>query len=535
MKPAAALAAGNPALWLGLLVIVVLGLVMRTTFYTGFYGSDEVTYIDAAAKVLRGDWTPSGYIGAIRYGHQLPMAGFMALFGQNEIAANLWPLLCSLGEIALVVLVGNQLIGFRAALLGGLVLAVLPLHVHYAGRIMADAPLAFFMTASFLLFWLGQQKDKAFLFLLAGLAAGYVFWVKEVTVIYLALFLTFPLFFRCWNWKWMWMLAGFVVVLGANFAIFWSTAGDPLYVLKIAARAASDYASGSARFANAAAMATSPFYYFEYLFPKAYHSWLLGYLALAGLYLLLRGSPVRNTLPGRAFVVWWGLGLLLFFSLLPVSLNPLKLLSKQVNYLLMFTAPLALLAGYFLASLRGRTLAIAVALVIIPGIFLSALEKNVITVFTANSKAAVQLAQQHPEARVYGPAGAERAALFYALVNPAAAGRIEPVATLLAQAGQSTHKGVTYAILDTQTATWAGDRLKTKADVPKCWILDKPLEPVLETSLAGVFRLIGATSARLLPGSINDKVAGKLRELTTPDPAYVYKVPALQPGQTCEG
>jgi hypothetical protein len=55
--------------------------------------------------------------------------------------------------------------------------------------------------------------------------------------------------------------------------------------------------------------------------------------------------------PGFRFVLGWAAGLLLIFSLLPVSVSPLELIRKEANYIEIFVIPLALLAGWFLAQL----------------------------------------------------------------------------------------------------------------------------------------------------------------------------------------
>lgn len=510
--------ADHAASGLALAALLALAMAVRLFFYTGFFGSDELTYVESALRIAAGDFTPSSYIGAIRYGLQLPMAGFAALFGPSESALNLWPFLCSMVEVALVATLGRHLVGTRAALIAGLVLAVLPLHVHFAGRLMADAPLALCLTASFLLFWRGQQRDSTQTFLLAGLAAGLSFWVKEVTTLYLAVFLAYPLLFRCWNWKWLWMLGGFALMVGANLLLFFVLTGDPLYVLRIAGSAAADYAASSGRFAGVANDSAAT-YYLDYFFLKVYHSWLLGPLALIGLACLWRQRGDAAGSGGR-FVALWAIGLLALFSLLPVSLHPLKLISKQVNYMLMFAAPLALLAAVFISRLRGAPLGLALALIVLPSLLLGALERNTVAVFTANGKGAVELARKlKAEDQVYGPVSAEKAAYFDSMVRPGG----DPVKILLladlleGKIQPAAGRGI-IAIVDPQPSSPEGSL------VPACWQALGPLQAVTETRLSGLFHAM-ARAAGLLPGSLGSKVAGKLTELVEPAPAQVYRIP----------
>ena len=85
--------------WLALLLVVVLACAVRIVFFTGLFGSDDVVYVDRALAILHGEWsTTSKYVGSLRYGINLPMAGFMAVFGPGEFTANLWALTCSLGR-----------------------------------------------------------------------------------------------------------------------------------------------------------------------------------------------------------------------------------------------------------------------------------------------------------------------------------------------------------------------------------------------------------------------------------------------------
>lgn len=507
---------------LEVLALLTLAVAIRLFFYTGFFGSDEVTYMASALKIAGGDLTPSTYIGAIRYGHQYPIAAFAALFGSSEFTLNLWPFLCSIAEIGLVASLGSRMVGPRAALIAGLILAVLPLHVHYAGRIMADAPLALCITASFLLFWHGQQTDSAPMFVLGGLAAGLSFWVKEVTAIYLFVFLAYPLLFRCWNWKWIWMLAGFTLMVGANMLLFFLLTNDPLYVINIIRSTTADYVSSAGRFAKETTD-SPPTYYLEYLFLKIYHTWLLGLLAVAG---LVRLWLVRSETTGHGlrFVALWGLGMLTLFSLLPVSLHPIKLISKQVNYMLMFAAPLALLAAIFIARLRGVALILMLALLVLPSLALDALERNTVAVFTANSKGAVELARNiQTNGSVYGSVRAEMAADFANMVNSKAAPvQIFSLADLLdGRISPQEGKGI-VAIVDPPSVALPHPLLAV--GVPPCWQPLGALQPVVETRWGDMFMSL-ANAASLLPASVESKVSGKLTELLSPATAQLYRIP----------
>lgn len=508
-------------LWIAAAAILLFSLAQRLYFYSGFYGSDEVTYLAAAVRALNGDLSPTTYIGAIRYGFQLPVTGLMFVFGQSEAVANLWTLICSLAEVVSLVLIGNFIVGFRAAVLGGLLLGTLPLHVHYAGRLMADPPLAFFMTATFLLFWLGQRRGQSGLFFLAGLASGCVFWIKESTIIFLLVFLTYPVFFRRWNWRWAWMVCGFLLVFGGNLIFFWRIAGDPFYVFGIMKGAASIYTGADPRLVS---LADAPQFYLTYLFAKPFHTWLVGYLALGGLIACSAGRKdgCRDT-HAVGFVLWWAAGMLAVFSLFPVALHPFKLIMKQVNYMLMFLAPLALLGGVALAGLRRRTLVPALGLIVVPAAILSAMEKNVVEIFTANSQATVGFAKAHPGVTVHGAIGAQRAAVFDALVDPR--GEHVRIADMNGPIEAVGREGGAYVVVDTETAAWGYKKAWRPESIPRCWVSDGVLDARPDLALPAVFAGFRRV-AQWMPGSLGGKVVQHIDALTVQKPALLFRVPA---------
>src|SRR6185312_5206988 len=75
-----------------LIAIGTLALGLRLLFYTGFMGSDEVTYFLEASAISNGEWPRTGYIGALRYGINIPIAIALYLFGPSQYAANAWAL-----------------------------------------------------------------------------------------------------------------------------------------------------------------------------------------------------------------------------------------------------------------------------------------------------------------------------------------------------------------------------------------------------------------------------------------------------------
>ena len=135
-----------------LIALLVLATLLRFAFFNGPYGSDDLIYLGRSVQIAQGDWESANYNGALRYGFNIPAGFFIYLFGINIVSANLWPLTCSIAEIAAVYFLAFHLWGRRPALYAALILAFIPLHVASATRIHADPVVAFFLSSSFVFF-----------------------------------------------------------------------------------------------------------------------------------------------------------------------------------------------------------------------------------------------------------------------------------------------------------------------------------------------------------------------------------------------
>lgn len=521
----------TPAAWWPVWAVLALALVLRVAFYSGFFGSDEVTYVEWAFKLLDGDWSVSDYVGANRYGMNLPMAMFGWMFGRNEWAAAAYPMICAVAEVALVAVVGQRLVGERAALLAALILACLPMHVHFAGRLMADTPLTLAITASFLYFFDGELRQRGRSFFIAGCAAGLSFWIKQAAIVYLAVFLLYPLFARRLDLRWGWMALGFALVVLANCLLFHALTGDAMYIFKaMESRRSSGYLGQEAA---AGALLDSPWIYPSFLFVKLHHTWILGYLAAIGLGVWLvhrRRQPAIAHDRGLKLLAFWAVAMIAVLSLLVVQVRPLMFVPKQTNYMLMFAAPLCLLAGHALAKMDATRLRVVLVLVIAPSVLLSLLHQTTVQVFTANSKAAVRFAAAHPNARVFANSNPYRAAVFQNLVHPSEVPvRIGSMSTLLnEQAHSKGSDGVVppvFAVLDQTTLAWAGSEpIRRLQDVPPCWVKQQTLEPALN-GFGSFLRRSLASDDVFAGDGIGGFLLAKLRAQFVSAPAVVFLVP----------
>ncbi len=506
--------------WVALLLLLVATCLVRLVFYTGALGSDEVVYTQQALAILNGEWATSGYIGALRYGINLPVAAMMALFGVNEFSANLWSLLCSLGEVIVVFVLARNLWGGREAVLACLVLALLPLHVHFAGRMMADAPLAFFISLSFLLFWKAEKSQGVSWYLATGIAVGSVYWVKESVTIFSVVFALYAIIYRHWNSKWLWVIGGALAMVTLNSLLMLVVHGDPFHIFHVAANSVSQVREVDLKRRELS-------YYFYYLFLDPRHTWLLGYLALAGVVgWVIHGRRQGFLSQETVYVMIWGAGLLLLFSFFFIPTSPIKFITKQVNYMLIFVAPLALLAGYGLARLSRMWLQLALVVMVIGSLVLAALEQQTIRVFTANSKAAVAFVQEHPGVPAYGSQNASNMSLFMPmLMGQPVAPTIQPISKFVDMSREKRDEAA-YVLLDSETITWGGRKAHFSPEtVPSCWQYEGVREPQgfgIGQVVLGVLR---KTAVVLLPETWGRKALAATEKLMWPSPMHVYLVP----------
>lgn len=467
--------------WVFALVgVLLVALTIRLVFFTGYFGSDEVTYTQEAVKISQGVRHASSYIGAVRLGINLPVGFFLWLFGKSEFVANLWSLICSVGEVWLVFLIAYRFWGAGVAALAALTLALVPLHAHFAGRLMADSPLGFFITFSFYALFKGDAARSWPWYLVAGAAAGFVWWIKSaVALVFVLTFLGYLFWERQIASKWFVMACGFTLMVFLNSLIFFFMQGDFWHLFRLTTTGVSEYVQQPG-------MRTEPSYYFKYLFFDVRHTWLLGPLALLGIYFWLRA---RGSDPALTKVVIWGIGLVGLFSFLVVSWSPLVLISKQVNYMLIFLAPLALLAGYALSRLPQTVRYGAVFLILVTGMVGTALEQLNIKAFVSNSKATLDFAASIPDRPVYGMTNAVRYSAYRKLFadEPAAVPTIQHVNKLdsdvqAIRALPADARGFSaYVVFDPQTTSWGKpSKYARTADIPACWSQVAELSPEID-------------------------------------------------------
>jgi len=521
---ASRLGAGGAA-WIDLSLALGLALLWRIVFFNGEFGSDDAVYMARALDVATGAWTSSDYNGGLRYGFNLPAGLLMRFLGTSVTSANLWSLICSLSEIALVYAFTRRRFGPLAALTAALLLGAAPLHVAVATRIHADPIVSVFLTLAFVAVDLALTHRSLRWCAVCGLALGAVFWSKELAAVVFLAFVPLLVYFRRFGLGVLVALAGLALMLALHGWLMWTISGDPLHAVKVVV------GQLGRTFIQAGDGDDSPTYYLRYLFVDIRHIGLSGWLMVAGLWALRHdvagGKSERGSAPGNSsFMMIWGLGLLVVLSVFPVSMVPLRFTMKQSNYISLFLAPMSILAAVALVSWRPPLQRCGLAVALILSISLSALQQADYRSFTGNSKGVLREMAGRPGALLVGSS------------NLAAIGTVERklregVPDVLSfrdvleapsvSAGRMSAAAEVFAVIDPQTARWFAGRQVVDRPLP-CW------QPVgrIEPQDLGAGNLLADGLMRLasrMPSVVADRAASALGRLARPEPAQVYRVP----------
>ena len=539
----AAVAVAVPRLWQQLavpLLIVAAAAAVRFLFWNGPLGSDDVVYLRRSLDVASGEWSTANYNGALRYGFNIPAGTLLRVLGTNDFTVNLWPLFCSLAEIGVVYAFARELWGTRAAATSALILAFVPLHIASATRIHADPVVALFVTLSFTLFYWAERRQSRWLFFWTGIAMGAVFWTKELAIVALVPLIAYPLLWRRLRIRWLYVVAGGGAMLVAHLVLMYVITGDPLHLFKVVTGQVSRDFIGKGAGEDAAG------YYLRYLFLDIKHTWIVAFLACAGIALFVRarwrgaasgdGTTVSTAgsfgggsrafdREGTSFVLFWCIGMLLVLSIMPVSLSPLRFVMKQSNYLTLFLAPVALLAGWFTASLAPRLGLAVIGLVIVGGVLLGAFEQQAYRVVTSNSKAALALLDAYPQATIYGTSNNSNIAAYQSMIEgvPSIEHRVDTYSALAkSKKPPEDRGGERLVVLDRETWNWGGNSMPVER-IPPCWSIRGDLVPTgFGWGRSVVLALDGV--ATLAPSRLGAPVRRALGAIANPLPATVYAV-----------
>lgn len=330
-----------------LCLIILLALAIRLRHYTGPIGSDDTWYYLGAHEIYEGSYEPGNNYWKTRYGMLLPIAASYKVFGTNEFAAALWPMLCSLGAVALCFFLGKLVVDAPTGLLAAVLLAFYPLDIHYSGLILPDIPLSFLMAASVLAFlYAGKSEKRApLLYLLSGALFALAYSCRSMAVILLPFYaIHVALFEKKLKGLHFLFAAGFLAVMSAESLYFTVKGLGPLHNFHLNARAA-------LKVNVAGENSTSLAYYPMAIFTRESMTIFGPYFFLFVPSMIF--AAIKRERGGLIFLAWAAV-ILLVLQFGYVSFFPPIPMVKVRKFLNFGTVPLVLTAAYALSHLRAR-------------------------------------------------------------------------------------------------------------------------------------------------------------------------------------
>jgi hypothetical protein len=215
-----------PALtFLVVLVVVAFG-------WTGYYGSDDMSYATGGLGWLN----HFSYVGnshwTLRHTIVVPMAILFGTFGVSELTLVLPVTIYFFALLALVFVMMQRYFDRVTACIAVFVLGTLPLMSLASTTVVPDFAEVFFCLLSLSLFFEATrfEERRNLLLVLAGIAAGFGWLTRETVVFFLLTYgVLFIVGFGVPRRLYLLMAAGFLGVVGIEFAYFAITTGNPLY------------------------------------------------------------------------------------------------------------------------------------------------------------------------------------------------------------------------------------------------------------------------------------------------------------------
>jgi 4-amino-4-deoxy-L-arabinose transferase-like glycosyltransferase len=325
---------------LTLAALVVLALLVRLTFFTGFVASDDSAYLGAASQMLtRLDWSGQD-LASSRIGFVAAVAAGLGVFGTRELGIVAIPLLASLATHVIVYRLATLYYGRSAALLAVGLLAVYPLNVVLSTVLVPETLLSCLMAGALLAYELADRAGRGRGLagaLSAGVLLGLAYLVKEpaalVLVAFALVWAATAVTRRHLRLAWIALPVGFALVFALAALVEYQISGELF-------RRAQVIAQTQARAAEVE-HALHPWYlYPRSMFISAYSVGPLFYLLAGG---LIWACVRRLRLP--VLPVAWLLVVLGYLTFGSASLTSYVPLPKQPRYLEAITVPAILLAA----------------------------------------------------------------------------------------------------------------------------------------------------------------------------------------------
>jgi 4-amino-4-deoxy-L-arabinose transferase-like glycosyltransferase len=154
----------------------------------------------------------------------------------NTFSTHVWPLLLSMAQLVLTMWIGVRLLGGRAGLLAGALLAFLPLDVTQAGHLMPDGVMATLLTAAAVLWLAGRDRaggHSRLLLFLSGVCLALATVTRVYSIVLVVLYVGDVIARPRTSRDLLWPALGGLAVGLPLIAIYQVATGDAFYALRV--------------------------------------------------------------------------------------------------------------------------------------------------------------------------------------------------------------------------------------------------------------------------------------------------------------
>ncbi len=210
-------------------LILLFALIIRLSFFSGITGGDDLAYLEEIHKSYMGNFEPASSHWGLRLGFILPSLLSVYLFGFNEAALALFPLICSVAHILLIYALARLLLNEKTAMLSAFLMAFFPLDVFFATMIFLDTPLALFMGLTAFCFIKGEHSGKTAYYVISGLFLGWAYLTKETGLYITLFFIVYAIAEKKIRLKYGVVIISFLFVVFLEFGYYYLKTGNPAY------------------------------------------------------------------------------------------------------------------------------------------------------------------------------------------------------------------------------------------------------------------------------------------------------------------
>lgn len=219
----------GPALAAAVLVVAAL---VRATNFVGICRLDMFRYLELSNHVLLGGslFDENVFYASSRLPLMGPLIASNAALGWGEWASVLWPFICSLGTVLVVMLLGRELWDWPTGLIAGLFAAVITIEVELGTQLLPDPIQAFFTVLAIYCAVRAITVDERWgrWAIGAGFALGLAYLTRVNAIIFLPGVLVVGAILDRSRWKRsLWALVGLAGALAGAAAVFFVLSGDP--------------------------------------------------------------------------------------------------------------------------------------------------------------------------------------------------------------------------------------------------------------------------------------------------------------------